>query len=123
MYIRAQQLTWLRWRARLPHLLDILEDIPVSFSEIIPKFVKFFPKSFLSLLISYSFFFHSVEVRYSICGILRVRVWRNDSDAYMSRGVLRSSSWEWTDQFRAISTCGDVDGCLSGSCLVVRGLH
>lgn len=28
--MRAQQLTWLRWKARLPHLLDILEGIPVS---------------------------------------------------------------------------------------------
>lgn len=32
VYMRAQQLTWLRWKGRLPHLLDILEEIPVSFS-------------------------------------------------------------------------------------------
>lgn len=30
VYMRAQQQTWLRWQERLPHLLDILEKIPVS---------------------------------------------------------------------------------------------
>lgn len=30
VYMRAQLLTWLRWKSRLPHLLDILEEIPVS---------------------------------------------------------------------------------------------
>ena len=28
--MRAQLLTWVRWKKRLPHLLDILEGIPVS---------------------------------------------------------------------------------------------
>lgn len=32
VYMRAQQQTWLRWQERLPHLLDILEKIPVSWN-------------------------------------------------------------------------------------------
>eukprot|EP00752_Nemacystus_decipiens_P009980 g8900.t1 len=33
VYMRAQQLTWLRWKGRLPHLLDILEEIPDFYVE------------------------------------------------------------------------------------------
>ncbi|CAN0258276.1 unnamed protein product, partial [Ectocarpus fasciculatus] len=33
VYMRAQLLTWLRWKGRLPHLLDILEEIPDFYVE------------------------------------------------------------------------------------------
>ena len=61
--MRAQLLTWVRWKKRLPHLLDILEGIPVSFSGF---FSCFSHPSYISLFLPFLLFFWVGVVCFSI---------------------------------------------------------